>query len=133
MRLSAMHLTITVPEEVFARVDVEKLTADGIDGSFCLLPNHIDYVAALPVGILSYVEAGSGREVFVAVDRGVLVKRGADVRVSVRRAASHSELERLEETVRQTYGEQTDEERAARRASANLEASFVRRFLDLKE
>ena len=133
MKAKQMNLKIAVPAEVFAEVVVEKLVADGIDGSFCLLPNHIDYVAALPVGILSYVEAESGREVFVAVDRGVLVKRGRDVRVSVRRAAAHSQLEKLEQTVRESYGEMTDDEETARRASANLEASFVRRFLDLKE
>ena len=128
-----MDLKIVVPEEIFATVEVSKLVAVGSDGSFCLLPNHIDYVASLPVGILSYVEVEGEREIFVAVDRGVLVKRGREVRVSVRRAAAHSQLEKLEETVRQTYGELTDEEQAARRASANLEANFVRRFLDLKE
>ena len=127
-----MQLTITVPEEILLEADAQKVTAEGTDGSFCLLPNHIDFASPLKVGILSYVDP-DGREVFVAVDRGILVKRGREVRVSVRRAVSQVDLADLEETVRSTYRQLSEEEMQARRAVAQLESSFVRRFLDLKE
>lgn len=126
-----MILSITVPENIILEAEVDKVTADGLDGSFCLLPNHIDYATALDVGILNFVD-DSGGEVFVAVDRGILVKCGNEVSVSVRRAVRDSDLSRLEETVRERYRELSDEERQARRATASLEASFVRRFLDIK-
>jgi F-type H+-transporting ATPase subunit epsilon len=127
-----MHLTIALPHRIFLEAAVDKIVTDGRDGSFCLEPRHIDFVSALEIGVLSYLESGGG-EGFVAVDRGVLVKRGREVSVSVRRAVQEDDLDRLEATVRETYGTITETERESRRASANLEAAFVRRFLEIKE
>jgi F-type H+-transporting ATPase subunit epsilon len=54
---------------------------------FCLLPRHRDWVAAaaLVPGLVGFV-APDGSETFVTVDRGVLVKCGTEVLISVRRA-----------------------------------------------
>ena len=130
--MATMSLTVAVPERLLLETEIAKLTADGPDGSFCLLPNHVDYATPLAVGIASYVDADGG-ERFIAVDRGILVKRDYAVRMSVRRAVVGGDLATLEETVRTTYRMQTREEADARRASAQLQANFVRRFLDLED
>jgi F-type H+-transporting ATPase subunit epsilon len=70
---------------------------------------------------------------FAAVDQGIVVKVGADVRVSVRRAVVDDDLETLNQTVRRQYRTLDENERDARAAAAQLEAGFVRRFLELKE
>jgi ATP synthase protein I len=62
---------------------VMKVTAEGEGGSFGLLPHHVDWIAALVPGILSF-ELGTGEEIFVAIDEGILVKQGTMVWVSVR-------------------------------------------------
>ena len=97
-----MHLKVLLPFEVFVdEADVSSIIADTPDGSFGLLPRRLDCVAALAPGILSY-ETATGDEAFLAIDKGVLVKTGADVFVSVRRALRGSDLGQLRDAV--THG-----------------------------
>ena len=87
-----MNLRILLPFGVFAeKANVLRIVADTTDGSCGLLPHRLDCVAALVPGILSY-EAKDGGTVYVGIDQGVLVKAGAQVTVSVRRAIGGSDL-----------------------------------------
>ena len=126
-----MELQIFLPQETFLDERVDKITAESPDGSFCLKPRHIDFTSALAPGIVTYVRSEDGREVFVAVDEGILVKAGERVRISVRRAVSSSDLSELHETVRTVFQRHTEHEERARSALARLEAGFVRRFIEL--
>jgi F-type H+-transporting ATPase subunit epsilon len=128
-----MRLKVLLPTEIMVDEEVTKVTAEAGNGSFCLLPRHIDFVAALVPGLLSYVKAGDGGEEFLAVDEGVLVKCGPEVLVSTPKAVRGPELGTLRETVDQTFKVLTDQEKRARSALANLEANFIRRFLKLEE
>jgi F-type H+-transporting ATPase subunit epsilon len=128
-----MRLKILLPTEIMVDEEVIKVTAAGGNGSFCLLPRHIDFVAALAPGLLSFVKAGDGSEEFLAVDEGILVKCGPEVLVSTPKAVRGPELGQLRETVDQTFKVLTDQEKRARSALANLEANFIRRFLKLEE
>ena len=76
-----MNLKILLPAGVLLNEDVIKVIAEAVNGSFCLLPRHIDFLAALAPGILSFVST-EGKEEFLAVDEGVLVKAGPEVLVS---------------------------------------------------
>ena len=125
-----MRLKILLPYEVFLDDEADKIVAEAENGSFGLLPRHIDFVTALTAGILSYIPAAAGGEVFVAVDEGVLVKRGADVVVSTRRAVRSAELATLEMTVERDFHALTDDERRARSALARLETTLARRFFE---
>ncbi len=95
-----------------------------------MLPRHIDFVTILAPGILGY-QLVDGPEEFMAIDEGVLVKCGAEVRVSTRRAVRSSNLETLGQAVREEFRVQDDREKATRSALAKLQADFVRRFLDM--
>jgi len=127
-----MKLKILLPTEVFLEQDVTKIVAEAQNGSFCLLPQHIDFVAALSPGLLSY-EDTEGEEVFLAVDEGVLVKRGDRVFLSSRNAIRGPNLGMLERTVEETFMVLDDREKTARSAVAKIEASFVRRFLEIQK
>ncbi len=86
MALTLMSLKVLLPFQVFAeKSGVSRIVAETLAGSLGLLPHRLDCVAALSPGILIYETEADG-EAFVAVDDGVLVKTGADVVVSVRRA-----------------------------------------------
>ena len=128
-----MKLTVLLPSEMLFEREVTKVVAEGTRGSFCLLPRHIDYVSSLVPGILAWVDSGDphGREQFAAVDSGVLVKVGADVTVTITRALVGPELEELRRRVDDEFRVLDDRERAAHTAVAKLEASLVRRFLQL--
>ena len=128
-----MRLTVLLPTEILVDEEVAKVVAEAQNGSFCLLPRHIDLVAALVPGLLSFVKTADGAEEFLAADEGLLVKCGPQVLVSTRQAVRGGELGLLRETVEKTFKVLTDQEKRARTALANLEANFIRRFLKLEE
>lgn len=125
-----MRLQIVVPtRRVLMAEEVRRVVAESTAGSFGLLPRHLDYAVGLVPGILLF-EGPGGEERLVAVDRGVLVKCGDDVRVSVRRAVVGDDLESLRKTVRTRFEMLDERERRARTALAELESRFIRRFVE---
>lgn len=131
--MKPMRLQVLVPERVLLERPVTKVVAEAEDGCFGLLPRHVDFVAPLTTGILSYVDADDGRERFLATSDGVLVKRGDEVLVSVRSAVGGEHLGELEHRVRKELSVRGQRERRARRAASRLEADIVRRFIELRE
>ncbi len=127
-----MMLKVLVPTEVLLERQVASLTAEGQNGSFCLRPRHIDYVAPLVSGLLYFVEEQDGAEGFVAIDQGVLVKYGSQVTVSVRNAVFGPRLEDLLNIVDERFGVMDYQQRMVRSAMTRLEADFLRRFMELK-
>jgi F-type H+-transporting ATPase subunit epsilon len=127
-----MKLKVLLPTEILVDQEVTKVIAEAENGSFCLLPRHIDFVAALPPGILIF-ESAEGHEEFIAVDEGTLIKVGREVLVSTRNAVRSSELGTLKQIVEQEFRVLDDREKMARSASAKLEADLVRRFIELGE
>jgi len=128
-----MKLKVLLPTEVLVDEPVRKVTAEAANGSFCLLPRHIDFVAALVPGLLSFETEEEGEEVFLAVAEGVLVKAGQEVRVSVRSAVRGGELGELRRIVEEKFKVLDDKEKTARTAMARIEAGFVRRFLEVRK
>lgn len=127
-----MNLKVLLPNEVFLDCGVTKVTAEAQNGHFCLLPRHVDFVAALVPGLLSF-EDEEHHEHFLAIDEGVLVKCGSEVLVSTRSAARNGDLGQLRHVVEQQYEVLDERERLARSAAARLEAGLVRRFMDFEK
>jgi F-type H+-transporting ATPase subunit epsilon len=127
-----MQLKLLLPTEVLISEPVTKIIAEAVNGSFCLLPRHIDFVSSLVPGILSFTTA-DGEEIFVAVDEGTLVKCGEQVLVSTLNAVRGVDLAQLRLTVEERFMELDEHERVARTALARLEAGTIRRFIELEE
>jgi len=127
-----MRLKVLMPTEVVVDEQVNKVVAEAANGSFGLLPRHIDFVAPLVPGLLSF-ESSQGGEEFLAVDEGVLVKCGSEVLVSTRNAVRGADLGHLRATVEARFRQLEDRERATRSALARLESSVVRRFMELAD
>ena len=125
-----MHLHVMQPTEILVDQAVAKITAEGQDGGFCLLPQHGDLVAALVPGIFAF-ELESGDEGLLAINDGILVKQGASVRVSVRNAVRGDDLEALQQAVQQQFHHLDEREQQARSTLAHLETSFIRELIDL--
>lgn len=126
-----MMLRILLPAEVMLKQEVKKIVAEAENGSFCLMPNHIDFVATLAPGIFTYEPAGGGQEI-LAMDVGTLVKKGSDVLVSTRNAVRAPDLGKLKDVVVRQYDVLDEREKMVRSAAARLEASLIRRFVELK-
>ena len=127
-----MKLKVLLPDQVLVDQEAAKVVAEAENGSFCLLPRHVDFVAALSPGILSFVDR-HGEEQFLALDEGVLVKQGQEVLVSTRRGVRGGKLGELRNLVDEQFRELDEYEIKARTAMAKIEAGFVRRFLELQE
>jgi F-type H+-transporting ATPase subunit epsilon len=123
-----MNLEILLPFQIFAqKAGVSRIVAETREGSFGLLPHRLDCVAALTPGILIYETEAEG-EVYVAVDEGVLVKAGADVLVSVRRAMGGTDLGRLRAAVEHEILTLDAQEKSVRLVLAKMESDLVRRM-----
>jgi F-type H+-transporting ATPase subunit epsilon len=123
---------VVLPTGALIVQEVTKITAEAENGSFCLLPHHIDFVAALVPGLLSF-ETDSGEEEFLAIDEGMLVKCGAEVMVSTRNAVRGVVLGELKQAVEQQFRVLDERENQARSVLAKLEADLVSRFVRLGE
>lgn len=126
-----MQLKVLLPTGVLIDEEALQITAEAENGSFSLLPRHIDFVAALAPGLLSYIAAGSEEEQFLAVNEGILIKCGQEVTVSTQNAARGPDLGQLQATIEEHFHALDERERTTRSALARLEADFTRRFLDL--
>lgn len=127
-----MRLKVLLPGEVLLEEETGKIVAEAANGSFCLLPRHVDFVSALVPGLLSYT-GPAGEERFVAVNNGVLVKCGSRVMVSVEDAVKGADLGRLRQTVDERYRVCDEREKKARSAVAKLDAALARKFIELGE
>lgn len=129
-RVARVNLKILLPFMVFTeKRDVLRIVAATYEGSFGLLPNRLDCVAALSAGILTYETAADG-EAYIAVDEGVLVKCGQDVRVSVRNAIGGSSLDTLRAAVDAEFAHLDEQEQRVRSVLAKMESGFIRRLTD---
>lgn len=126
-----MNLRIFLPTKILLDQEVTRIVAEAEDGSFGILPKHIDFVAALAPGILSF--EGRDGEVFLAIDEGILVKCASSVMVSTRKAVLGKSLGELKETVEHEFRSLNDQEKKTRSILAKLEADFTKRFMKMKE
>ena len=127
-----MNLKILLPFRVFLeQIEVSRIVAETPEGSIGLLPHRRDCVAALAPGILAYETTGGGM-VYVAVDEGVLVKAGAEVIISVRRAIGGTDLGQLHEAVKREFLALDEEERNVRTAVDKMDGGFIRRFAEFQ-
>jgi F-type H+-transporting ATPase subunit epsilon len=124
-----MQLKVLTPTQTLVDEPATRIHAEGLEGSFCLLPRHRDWVAALLPGIVGFTTS-AGQERFLAVDQGVLTKRSSEVLIAARRAVREDDLSRLRQVVEHEFRQLDEQEKVARSVLARLEAGMMRRFLE---
>jgi len=123
-----MHLKILLPFRVFADVqNVNRVVIETSAGSYGLLPQRLDCVAALVAGIFEYETENEGVK-YIAVDDGVMVKAGTEVLVSVRNAVGGVDLGKLSELVKHEFQQQDEAESNVRSVTLKLESGFIYSF-----
>jgi F-type H+-transporting ATPase subunit epsilon len=124
-----MKLKVLLPTHVLLEEEVTRVVAEAENGSFAILPRHIDFVAPLVAGLVVY-ELENGAEKYLGADVGLLVKRADEVLLSTRNAFQVSELGEIRRMVDEEFRRLDEKEKEARNALAKLEADFVRRFIE---
>ncbi len=120
-----INLKILLPDKTFLKREVKKVTAEAENGWFCLLPKHIDFTTSLTPGILM-LTTPEGKDVFLAIDEGILVKYGEKVIISTRNALEGEDLGELKDRVEEIFIKTDEREKDAQVAIIKLEADFVR-------
>lgn len=124
-----MKLTVWLPSEVLLDEEVVRIRAQADNGSFGMLPRHVDFVTALAPGVVTFQQPGKPEE-YLAVDHGILVKCGPQVRISTRNAVRGSNIEQLKIEIEKQFRQREELEKKARALEAKLETDLVRRLLE---
>lgn len=133
MPSAQMNLKILLPYKVFVEEqNVLRIVAITPQGAFGILPHRLDCVAALTAGVLVFESEGA-EEVYVAVDEGILVKTGLDVRISVRNAMSGMGLDELRAAVEEEFIQIDEQEQRLRSVLTKMEVGFVQRLSAFKQ
>jgi F-type H+-transporting ATPase subunit epsilon len=123
-----MNLKILLPFKIFDEIkNVRRIVVETSEGSYGLLPQRLDCVAAIVPGIFTY-ETESGGAKYIAVDAGILVKAGTEVLLSVRNAIGGADLGKLGEIVKKQFSVKDDREEQAQSVMRKLESSFMYSF-----
>lgn len=125
-----MRLQLQTPQEQWPeRLGVRKILVETSQGLLGILPRHMDCLVPVYPGILTV----EGDEIeHLAVDRGILVKRGRRVVLSARELVA-GELATLTARLQSQRELRLLREAASRSAQTRLETGFVRRFLELRQ
>ncbi|MEO7531022.1 MAG: F0F1 ATP synthase subunit epsilon [Sediminibacterium sp.] len=126
-----MDLKILLPFKVFADIkNVSSIVMETSEGSYGLLPQRLDCVAALAPGIFTYETGGISH--YIAVDNGVMVKAGAQVLVSVRNAVGGADLGTIGELVKKDFKSEDENQKQVTTVIAKLERGFIYSFDKLR-
>lgn len=126
-----INLKILLPESTYWQGSVKKVVGEAINGSFCLLPGHVDFVTVMTPGIF-FALTKEDMELYLAINEGILIKTGQHVTFSTRKAIRGENLGNLKRQIEENFMKINQRERNARNALQKLEADFVRRFLDIE-
>lgn len=129
--LELMQVTLRLPTRTLFSGSAKKVFAVAENGAFGLLPKHTDFVSALVPSILVLTNE-QDKELFFAVDEGLLVKTDLQVDIAIRRGLQGDDLASLNEQLTITFMAVDEDERVARSALAKLELGMVKQFSELR-
>ena len=126
-----MNLQVYSPLEKVLQTDIQKVVFETLNGYQTLLPKHVDYVAALNTGIISYVTT-DGEEGYLACHEGVVVKKAQQVTISAQGVLWADTLDELQENIAVSYKENEEQRKELNLAMARLELGLMRGFQRLQ-
>ena len=120
-----MNLKILLPFRIFIETkNISSIVFETSEGSYGLLPQRLDCVAALVPGIFTYEKKGEGIQ-YLAVDEGILIKAGIEVIVSVRNAIGGTDLGKLQELIEKQFMNLDEKENTVRSLMSKMEGGFI--------
>lgn len=127
-----MKLQIYTPLGSVLNCKINKVTMETLDGYYTLLPRHVDFAAAMNANILSYTTE-ENQERFAACHRGIVVKKGDMVTVTVQKAVLGDTLDELEDIILREFKTDDEHRKELNAAMARLEAGLIRGFINLRQ
>ncbi len=128
--MKVMRVDLVEPQDIIFQGEATKVSAEGDNGFFAMLPKHIDYAVSLPPSILTITNGNKTR--LFAHDQGILTKIGDHVRISCFRVIEGNNLKSLANVVKDEFFDIQEEEKKARTNLARLEGTVAKLILQLK-
>lgn len=76
-----LNLRIYTPEKLIVDEVIKKVSLDGQEGNYTILPNHIDYLSSFSDSIINFVK-DNDEKVYLRLNQGVIVKCGREIQIS---------------------------------------------------
>ncbi|NCS93639.1 MAG: F0F1 ATP synthase subunit epsilon [Leptospira sp.] len=125
-----MRLKVFLPfRKLLELHNITKIIFESKSGSYGILPNRLDFTAAVVPGILYYEH--KGKDHWIAIDEGVLIKTNDEILVSIRNAMEANSLEELQSVVEKEFLTLDKNDQSIRTSIAKLESDYVRRLKEL--
>ena len=126
-----MQLKVHTPIGTILDLPVKKVDLEGLDGFWTLLPRHADFINALVAGIVSYTTEDE-KTLYIACNRGVVVKKDKEVRISTPLAILDDNLEKLTRTIEIDFKQMEEERKEVNTTMARLEIGLIKGMKALK-
>lgn len=122
---TSMDLEILAPDHVVVKDQIVDLRAADASGRLGLRPGHEPFLTVLVPCLLMFRTTG-GKDLFAAVDGGVLILEGREISLATRDAVVSERLDDVAEVAAEMLEVRRTREKSARAAFAELEASLLR-------
>ena len=81
MSMNILNLRIYTPEKLFLEKEIIKITLNGKEGSFSILPKHVDYISSFSDCVMCYTDIFRNVN-FLATNQGIITKVGRNIEIS---------------------------------------------------
>ncbi len=122
------RLSVVTPTSIFER-EIKHIRLKDETGFFGIMKNHIDFLTVL-VPSLCYYRDEKDREMFLAVDGGILNVRGGIASLTSREVHESEDAEKLAEIIENTILKRTGAEQAFREMLQGIEKSFMEKTIE---
>ena len=129
MKDSAFRLRIVTPLQISER-EVTHIRLKDASGFFGIMRNHTDFYTILEPS-LCYFTGADGREVFLAVNGGMLSVKHGIVTITSLEVYESEDAAKLSRIIESTVARRIESEMALRKTIENIERSFLEKNIEL--
>jgi F-type H+-transporting ATPase subunit epsilon len=129
MSNSSFKLNIVTPAKIMEK-DITYIRLKDETGFFGILKGHTNFLTVLVPSLCYYTDV-NGKEVFLAVDEGVLSVREGTVTITSKEVFESDNAEKLAEIIENTLTKRDESEIAFRGMFEGIERSFMEKTIKL--
>lgn len=129
MSNSSFLLRIVTPAKIMEK-EITSVRLKDETGFFGILKGHTNFITVLVPSLVYYTD-GNGKEVFLAVDEGILSVREGTVTITSREVYESDDAEKLAEIIENTLAKRDESEMAFREMFGGIERAFMEKTIKL--
>lgn len=129
MNTPVFKLNVVTPIKVFER-DIKYIRLKDKTGFFGIMKGHANFLTVLLPSLCYYTD-GDGKEVFLAIDEGILSVREGTVTITSKEVFESDNAEMLAEIIENTFKKRDESEMAFREMFEGIEKSFMEKTIKL--